>query len=128
MRQFVYLIMILMCCSFSYAGEKPFKVYVHALSEGIDLSKLDNPSYVKINGLGKEEGTPSKPLPSVVQINQDFEDAGLNSYTQKMDQLDRDLFYKTVSRENVRFLASKYKDAEPSALTRLKKLIKSREK
>ena len=126
MRNFIYLIMILGWCSFSPASEKPFKVYVHALSEGVDLNKLDSPYYIKIDGLGKEEGSPSKPLPSVVQINQDFEDAGLNSYTEKMDQLDRDLFYRTVTKENIRFLISRYKEADPSALKQLKNIIKMR--
>lgn len=118
----------------AYAAEKaePMTIIVQSMDDSVDLDQLAQPDrklnvrYKKIDGFGDNQKYKSKDLPSTTQLNQDFQDAGLSSNLTQMDQLDRDLFYRIVKKENLKVLISRYPNFPAEGLKKLKNIIQSR--
>jgi hypothetical protein len=101
--------------SISYAEEK---VTVHSLDPSVDLSSLDSKKYDKHQGL-ETKPTP-KDMPTPSSRDEFFHQVNLDHEIKTMDQLDRDILYRSALKYSLPELVKHFPGLPKEKLEKLK--------
>jgi len=96
-----------------------FKAYVQSFDEDIDLSTLDSKE-VKTSDKLEPIFSVARSLPSPQVMDEHIKEAGLEQEIQKMDQMDKDLFYLKVKQKSLEYLEKKYSEIPLIKIKQLK--------